>query len=127
MLNQGIPENEGQSDDDIQGSKIVGSLQWFLATVVILGIAYLIYILAQRFFSLIGGAMIAIISIICGYLGVLWFFLNLPGSFIRSGVSDLLYFLFSVAIICLIGAGLGVVSQIKKLSRSEGSSDKKTE
>ncbi len=125
--------NQGSADDQIiisengAAENLPGTMQWFLASLAILGIAYGIYLFTQRFFSLIGGTVIALHAVIAGYGCFLWFQLNMPGSFQRTNFLDLLYLLLWVSLFTCIGAGVGAVQQAKLLKKPAEVSSKKAD
>lgn len=103
---------------------IRGTIQWFLCTIVILGIAYLIYLIAQRFFSLVSGATIALLAVMGGYSCLMWFQVGLPGSFVRYDLWDLIYLLLWVALFTLAGSLIGAATQAQRLKATMNSSEK---
>ncbi len=103
---------------------IRGTIQWFLSTIVILGLAYLIYLIAQRFFSLVSGAKIALLAVVGGYSCLMWFQVGLPGSFVRYGLWDLIYLLLWVALFTLAGSIIGAATQAQRLKATMNSSEK---
>ena len=126
VVNQGNKENSGNSENG-NVKTLPGTMQWLIASLVILGIAYGIYLLTQRFFSLIGGTLIALYAVISGYGCFLWFQLNLPGSFLRTNFLELLYLLLWVALFTLIGAGICAGKQAFQLKKSSKPSAKETD
>lgn len=124
--NQGNGENQTGSENGAAKS-IPGTMQWFFASLVILGIAYGIYLLTQRFFSLVGGTVIALYGVIGGYGCLLWFQLSLPGSFLRTNFLELVYLLLWVGLFTCIGAGISAGMQALQLRKTLKPSTKETD
>ncbi|MGV8025215.1 MAG: glycoside hydrolase family 3 N-terminal domain-containing protein [Anaerolineaceae bacterium] len=133
QVSPSVIENQGNVDDETANSQngveksLPGTLQWFLTSIVILGIAYGIYLLTQRFFSLTGGTVIALYAVIAGYGCFLWFQLNMPGSFLRTDLLHLLYLILWVSLFTCMGAGIGAGKQLKLLKKPAETSSKKTD
>ena len=127
VINQGGSTDEAATSENGVEKSLPGTLQWFLASLTILGIAYGIYLLTQRFFSLIGGTVIALYAVIAGYGCFLWFQLNMPGSFPRTDLLHLLYLILWVSLFTCIGAGIGVGKQATLLKKPAESSSKKAD
>jgi beta-N-acetylhexosaminidase len=103
---------------------IRGTIQWFLSTIVILGLAYFIYLIAQRFFSLVSGATIALLAVMGGYSCLMWFQVGLPGSFVRYDLWDVVSLLLWVALFTLAGSLVGAATQAQRLKATMNSSEK---
>ncbi len=125
-INQGNVENLNGSTSDAVNS-IPGTVQWLFASLMILGIAYSIYLLTQRYFSLIGGAVIALYAVIGGYGCLLWFQLSLPGSFQRTNLLELLYLMLWAGLFTCIGAGICAGKQALRLKKKADISVKETD
>ncbi|MHB8808097.1 MAG: glycoside hydrolase family 3 N-terminal domain-containing protein [Anaerolineaceae bacterium] len=127
VANQGNVDDETATSENEIEKSLPGTMQWFLASLVILGIAYGIYLLTQRFFSLTGGTVIALYAVIAGYGCFLWFQLNMPGSFPRTDLLHLLYLILWVILFTCIGAGIGAGKQMKLLKKPAETSSKKAD
>lgn len=131
VVNQGGFGDQTMTVENGSRKSLPGTMQWFLATLTILGIAYGIYLLTQRFFSVTEGTIIALCAVIAGYGCFLWFQLNLPGSFSRTNFLELVYLLLWVSLFTLLGAGFGMGQQSKIwkkfLTASGKEADQKTE
>lgn len=126
-VNKGILDDQTKTPEDGSIKTLPGTMQWFFASIAILGIAYGIYLLTQRFYSLVGGTIIALYAVIAGYGCLMWFQLNLPGSFQRTNFLDLLYLLLWVSLFTCLGAGIGVGRQARRLKKPVEPSSKKAD
>jgi hypothetical protein len=126
-VNKGILDDQTKTPEDGSIKTLPGTMQWFFASIAILGIAYGIYLLTQRFYSLVGGTIIALYAVIAGYGCLMWFQLNLPGSFQRTNFLDLLYLLLWVSLFTCLGAGIGVGRQARRLKKPVEPSGKKAD
>ena len=127
LTDQDQAEIDETKEENEPAKALPGTLQWFLSSIVIVGIAYGIYLLTQRYFSLMGGATIALFGIIAGYGCLLWFQLKLPGSFMRANFLELFYLMGWTALFTCSGAGIGVLLQIKQLKKAKERSGKKAD
>jgi len=127
IINQDELDETTEVSEMEESKPLSGTLQWFLSTLVILGIAYGFYLLTQRHFSLLGGTTIGLFAIISGYVSLIWFQFRLPGSFSCRNLLDLWKLMVMVAILTAIGGGIGVLSQALRLKKARESSNKKTD
>jgi len=127
LMNEQQMGNGDGSEENEPVKTLPGTLQWFMCSIVILGVAYSIYLLTQRYFSLMGGATIALFGVIAGYACLLWVQLKFPGSFARTNFLELLYLMGWTALFTLIGAGFAMLSQARQLKRAKENSSKKTD
>ncbi|HAF62802.1 MAG TPA: hypothetical protein DCK95_10835 [Anaerolineaceae bacterium] len=127
IINQDNSEETEEVIEEEEVSPLPGTLQWFLATLAILGIAYVFYLLTQRYFSLLGGTTIGLFAIITGYVCLIWFQFELPGSFARTNLLELGRLIIWVSLLTGIGGGAGILSQAIRLRKAKESSGKKTD
>ena len=124
--NQGNGNGINGSSGDEERT-IPATVQWLFASLVILGTAYVIYLLTQRYFSLVGGTVIALYAVISGYGCLLWFQLSLPGSFQRTNLLELIYLILWAGLFTCVGAGICAGKQAFRLKKKEEPSAKETD
>lgn len=127
LVNQGTVSDTTAMDEGAADRSLPGTLQWFIISIVVLGISYAIYLFTQRYFSLTGGTIIALYAVISGYACFLWFQLGLPGSFQRTNLLDLLYLILWELFCMVLGAGFGIGKQAKLLKKPSRSASKKAD
>ena len=126
-INQGDLNDTAEINEVEEINSLPGTLQWFLASLAILGIAYGLYLLTQRYFSLLGGTTIGLFAIITGYVCLIWFQFDMPGSFMRLNLLDLWNLILWVSFLTAIGGGVGILSQALRLKKGREDSSKKAE